>query len=135
MNQTINYAEFEKQLNAAKKKPVSEPAAKTVRYENARIFLELSSGWNLNFNPKEFEEFDMATESDLKTVQLLGHYTLSCPALDVHIGIGSIIIKLLGDKFIESAASRNRGKIRSERKQNTSRLNGKLGGRPKKEVA
>jgi hypothetical protein len=135
MNHTISDTEFEKQLKAARKQPIGEPAAKTIQYQDGLIFVELVSGWNFSFSPKVFEEFDLATESDLKTVQLLGQHTLACPNLDVHIGIGSVIIKLLGEKFIESEISRKRGKVRSEKKQNASRVNGKLGGRPRKQSA
>ena len=135
MNQTISDTEFERQLKAARNQPASEPAATLARYEDGRIFVELASGWNFSFKPNEFEEFNSAAETDLKTVELLGQYTLACPSLDVHIGIGSIIVKLLGEKFIESEMSRKRGKVKSERKQNSSRVNGKLGGRPRKQVA
>jgi hypothetical protein len=135
MNQTISKTEFEKQLKAARKQPVSKPTAKTIQYEAGRIYIELVSGWDFSFSPEEFEEFNLANETDLKTVRLLGQHTMTCPNLDVHIGIGSIIIKLLGEKFIESEISRKRGKIKSERKQNASRANGKLGGRPRKQAA
>ena len=132
MKQTISDKEFERQLREAKKKPVSEPEAIAARYENGRVFVELASGWNFNFNPRDFEEFALATETDLKTIGLWGRYTLACQSLDVHIGIGAIILQLIGEKFLASELSRRRGQIKSDKKQNASRTNGKLGGRPKK---
>ncbi len=126
--------EFERQLREARKKPGSEPEAIAARYENGRISVELASGWNFNFNPRDFEEFFTATEADLETIGLWGRYTLACPALDVHIGIGAIILNLIGEKFLASELSRRRGQTKSEKKQTASRENGKLGGRPKKIV-
>lgn len=126
--------EFERQLREARKKPGSEPEAIAARYENGRISVELASGWNFNFNPRDFEEFATATEADLETIGLWGRYTLACPALDVHIGIGAIILNLIGEKFLASELSRRRGQTKSEKKQTASRENGKLGGRPKKIV-
>jgi len=134
MKQTISDKEFERQLREARKKTVSEPEAIAVQYKNGRVFVELASGWNFNFNPRDFEEFASATETDLETIGLWGRYTLACPNLDVHIGIGAIILKLIGEKFLASELSRRRGQTKSERKQNASRENGKLGGRPKKIV-
>ena len=134
MKQTISDKEFERQMREAKKKYVSEPEAIAVRYENGRVSVELASGWNFNFNPRDFEEFASATEADLETIGLWGRYTLACPSLDVHIGIGAIILKLIGEKFLASELSRRRGQTNSEKKQNASRENGKLGGRPKKLV-
>ena len=132
MEQTISDKEFERQLREAKKKYVSEPEAISVHYKNGRVSVELASGWNFNFNPRDFEEFASATEVDLETIGLWGRYTLACASLDVHIGIGAIILKLIGEKFLASELSRRRGQTKSEKKQNASRENGKLGGRPKK---
>lgn len=134
MKQTISDKEFERQLREAGKKSVSEPEATAVRYENGTVSVELASGWNFNFNPRDFEEFATAAEADLETIGLWGRYTLTCPALDVHIGIGAIILQLIGEKFLASELSRRRGQTKSEKKQNASRENGKLGGRPKKIV-
>ncbi len=134
MKQTISDKEFERQLREARKKTVSEPEAIAVHYKNGRVFVELASGWNFNFNPRDFEEFASATEADLETVGLWGRYTLACPNLDVHIGIGAIVLKLIGEKFLASELSRRRGQTKSERKQNASGENGELGGRPKKIV-
>lgn len=62
MKQAISDKEFERQLREAKKKPVSEPEAIAAQYENGRVCVELASGWDFNFNPRDFEEFASATE-------------------------------------------------------------------------
>jgi len=128
----ISDAELDRQIFEAEKRGVSEPEAMSARYENGKVQIELVSGWNFAFDPRIFFEFAAATEKDLKQIGLWGRYTLGCPSLDVHIGIGSIIFKLIGDKFINAEIGRLRGKAISERKKKASRTNGKLGGRPKK---
>lgn len=135
MKQTISDKEFERQLREAKKKYVSEPEAIAAYYDNGKVSVELASGWNFSFNPRNFEEFSSATETDLETIGLWGQYTLACPALDVHIGIGAIILQLIGEKFLVSEISRRHGQTKSAKKQTASRENGKLGGRPKKIAA
>ena len=132
--QLISDAEFERQLREARKRPVTEPEAKSAYYKNGVVYIELTSGWNFSFDPRRFSEFDTASETDLKAIILLGRYTLACEPLDVHISIGGIILELLGDQFINSEVSRRRGEATSEKKKATSRTNGKLGGRPKKVV-
>ena len=129
---SISDAEFKRQLQAAKARPVTEPAATSAYYKNGEIHISLASGWNFSFPPKRFSEFEKATESDLKRVGLIGQYTLSCEPLDVDISIGGIIVELVGEKFISSERSRRNGSVKSEKKKASSRINGKLGGRPKK---
>jgi len=136
MKTTIKYhvsdAELDRQIREAEKRGITEPEANSARYRNGKVHIELASGWNFAFDPRTFSEFKNATESELKQIGLWGRYTLGCPPLDVHIGIGSIIFQLIGDKFINAEIGRRRGEVTSKKKQAASRANGKLGGRPKK---
>jgi hypothetical protein len=54
--------EFERQLSEAKKKYVSEPEAIAARYENGRVCVEMASGWNFSFNPRDFDELVLLTK-------------------------------------------------------------------------
>jgi hypothetical protein len=128
----IGDAEFERQLQEAKKRPVTEPEATSAFYKDGEVHIRLASGWEFSFPVKRFSEFKNATERDLEQISLLGRYTLSCEPLDVDMSIGGIILDLLGDQFISSEVSRRRGKATSEKKKVASRANGTLGGRPKK---
>ena len=128
----ISAAEFERQIRAAKQRPVAEPVATSAVYKNGEIHITLASGWNFSFPPKRFSEFKKATEGDLKKVELIGRYTLSCEPLDVDISIGGILVELVGEKFINAELGRRNGSATSEKKKSASRANGKLGGRPKK---
>jgi Protein of unknown function (DUF2442) len=128
----ISDAEFERQVRAAKQRPVTEPAATSAAYKNGEIHINLASGWNISFPPKRFSEFEKATEGELKKVGLTGRYTLSCAPLDVDISIGGILVELVGERFINAELGRRNGSTTSERKKSASRTNGKLGGRPRK---
>ena len=128
----ISDAELDRQIREAEKKGVSEPEAKSARYANGEVRIELASGWSFAFDPRLFSEFANATENELAEIGLWGRYTLTCPPLDVDIGIGSIIFKLIGDQFINAEIGRRRGEATSEKKKVASRSNGRLGGRPKK---
>ena len=128
----VGDAEFERQIRAARQRPVTEPAATSVVYKDGEIHIDLVSGWQFSFPPKRFSEFKKATNSDLKKVGLTGQYTLSCEPLDVDISIGGILVELVGEKFINAELGRRNGSATSEKKKAASRTNGKLGGRPKK---
>lgn len=128
----ISDAEFKRQIEAAKERPVTEPAASSAYYRKGEIHIHLASGWHFSFPPDRLREFEKATERDLKKIGLVGKYTLSCEPLDVDISIGGILIELVGEKFINSELARRNGSVKSEKKKTASRENGKLGGRPKK---
>lgn len=128
----ISDAEFERQMKAAEKAPVTEPEATKAFYKDGEVHIFLSSGWSFSFPPKQFSEFKNATEKDLKAVGLIGRYTLTCEPLDVDMSIGGIIFDLIGDKFLNAEIARRNGSATSEKKKTASRTNGKLGGRPKK---
>ena len=128
----VSDAELDRQLREAEKRGLTEPEAKSAKYKNGKVQIDLVSGWNFTFDPRMFSEFKNATESELKQVGLWGRYTLGCPPLDVHIGIGSIIFALIGDKVISAEMGRRNGSKSSKKKKVASRSNGKLGGRPKK---
>lgn len=130
--QAISDAEFERQIKAARERPISEPAASSAFYKKGEVHIHLASGWHFSFPPDRFREFEKATERDLKKIGLVGKYTLSCEPLDVDISIGGILIELVGEKFINSELARRNGSVKSEKKKTASRENGKLGGRPKK---
>ncbi|MGD9562179.1 MAG: DUF2442 domain-containing protein [Pyrinomonadaceae bacterium] len=128
----VSDAELDRQIREAEKKGITEPEAKSARYKKGKVQIELASGWNFAFDPRTFSEFTHATESELKQIGLWGKYTLGCPPLDVHIGIGTIIFELIGDKVISAEFGRRNGSATSEKKRAASRTNGTLGGRPKK---
>ncbi|HSK70558.1 MAG TPA: DUF2442 domain-containing protein [Pyrinomonadaceae bacterium] len=108
---TFDEKEFERQFRAAKKRGEKnsklEPRAVSVKHENGRTFVELSTGWSFSFNPQEFSELKDASEKDLAQVKIWGQgYTLEWTNLDAHIGIGAIMLKLIGEKYLASELNR-----------------------------
>ena len=128
----ISDAELDRQILEAEKRGITEPEAKSARYKNGKVRVELASGWEFAFDPRIFSESASAKEEDLNQIDLWGRYTLTCAPLDVDIGIGSIIFNLIGDKVISAELGRRNGSATSGKKKAASRTNGKLGGRPKK---
>lgn len=118
---TIDEKEFARQFRAAKKRGEErsklEPRAVSVRHENGRTFVELATGWNFSFDPREFSELENASENDLAQVKIWGQgYTLEWTSLDAHIGIGAIMLKLIGESYL--ASELNRQRTRSKRREN-----------------
>ena len=108
---TIDEKEFTRQFREAKKRADEnsklEPKAVAVKYENGRTFVELSTGWSFGFNPREFSELKDASEEDLEQVKIWGQgYTLEWTNLDAHIGVGAIMLKLIGEKYLASELNR-----------------------------
>ena len=109
----IGKAEFDRQvregIKRGKETEKREPRAVAVKYENGRTFVELATGWNFSFDPRVFSELKNASEKDLQQVKIWGQgYTLEGTSLDAHIGIGAIMLKLIGEKYLASELNRQR---------------------------
>ncbi len=135
----ISEAEFERQfaegVKRGKERGKFEPRASSVKYKDGEIHIKLLTGWAFSFNPQVLAELKNADETELADVRIIGAgFTLEWTKLDVHIGIGAIIVVLLGEGFLKSERARAMGKTTSERKAAAVRENGRKGGRPKKQV-
>ncbi|CAN5845198.1 hypothetical protein BH20ACI4_BH20ACI4_07170 [soil metagenome] len=108
---TIDEKDFARQFREAKKRgeenSARQPQAVSVGHENGRTFVEFATGWNLSFDPRQFSELKEASEKDLEQVKIWGPgYTLEWTNLDAHIGIGAIMLKLIGEKYLASELHR-----------------------------
>jgi hypothetical protein len=109
----ISQAEFKRQvregIKRGKESEKYEPRAVAVKYENGQVWVTLAAGWNFSFDPCEFSELKDASEKDLERVKIWGQgYTLEWTNLDAHIGIGAIMLKLIGEKYLASELNRQR---------------------------
>jgi len=109
----ISEKEFNRQvkegIKRGKETEKREPRAVAVKHENGRTFVELATGWSFSFDPRVFAELKNASEKDLEAVKIWGQgYTLEWTLLDAHIGIGAIMLKLIGEKYLASELSRQR---------------------------
>lgn len=102
----ISEAEFERQytegVKRGKERERFEPRASSVKYEDGEIHIKLLTGWAFSFNPDVLTELKTASKEQLADVKILGAgFTLEWTKLDVHIGVGAIIIALLGEGFLK----------------------------------
>jgi len=109
----ISQTEFDRQVSEGikrgKETEKREPRAVAVKHENGRTFVELATGWSFSFDPRVFSELKNASENDLEQVKIWGQgYTLEWTNLDAHIGIGAIMLKLIGEKYLASELNRQR---------------------------
>jgi Protein of unknown function (DUF2442) len=135
----ISDKEFEKQFSAAEKRGREsagyEPRAVAAEYKDGEIFIQTNSGWSFSFKPEMLEELQQAKPAHLKDIKILGDgSTLEWTVLDVHIGIGALCVQLLGEKFLKSEMARRTGSVKSVRKSDAAKANGRLGGRPRKTI-
>ncbi len=133
----ISDAEFERQFFEAtirgEQSLKNDPRAKSAKYENGRISVELLNGWSFSFDPRSYKELKDATDAELAEVKPLGFgFGLEWESIDQHLGVGPLVLDMIGEKYLATAMSRRNGSATSERKKATSRTNGKLGGRPQK---
>lgn len=126
--------QFREAAKRGKETEKYEPRAVSASYEKGEVVVQLASGWAFTFDPKRYKEFKNASVAELSDVQPWGQgYTLEWPKLDQHFGVGHILFDLIGPKYLASELAARNGSLKSEKKATTSRVNGKLGGRPKSE--
>lgn len=135
----ISDEEFERQYREATKRGEEslkhDPRASFAKYENGRVTVGLMSGWSFSFNPRIYRGLKNATDEELADVSVLGFgFILEWEKIDQHLSVGSLVLDLLGEKFLNAESARRRGEVTSERKKAASRANGKLGGRPRKQA-
>jgi Protein of unknown function (DUF2442) len=112
-----------------------DPRASFAKYENGRVTVGLTSGWSFSFDPRIYRGLKDASDEELADVSVLGFgFVLEWEKIDQHLGVGSLVLDLLGEKFLNAESARRLGEVTSERKKAASRTNGKLGGRPRKKA-
>lgn len=110
-----------------------DPRASFAKYENGRVIVGLTSGWSFSFDPRIYRGLKNASDEELADVSVLGFgFVLEWEKIDQHLGVGSLVLDLLGEKFLNAESARRLGSATTEKKKSASRTNGKLGGRPKK---
>lgn len=112
------------------------PTVVSARYDRraCRVLIELSSGLTLGFDPHNAQGLEHATPADLKVIEIspsgLG---LHVPALDADLYLPALLEGFLGSRrWMAASMGRAGGRSVSEAKAAAARVNGKLGGRPRK---
>ena len=130
--------EFKQANQRAKDLEARIPRAVSAHYDRktGRIVVHLSSRLILSFSPTDAEGLVGAQPSPLKEIEIspsgLG---IHFPAVDVDLYVPGLLEGFLGSRaWMASRLGQMGGRSRSKGKRAASRVNGKLGGRPRKAV-
>lgn len=132
-----NEQERVKAANArAAQRLASNPTAVAARYDRrvGRVLIALSSGLEIAFKPHDAQGLEQARPAQLTDIEIspsgLG---LHFPKLDADLYLPALLEGFLGSRrWMASAMGRAGGKAATEKKANAARVNGSLGGRPRK---
>jgi hypothetical protein len=112
------------------------PTAVSARYDrrSGRVIVELTSGIEVGFAPRGTQGLETAKPAQLDAIEIspsgLG---LHFPKLDADLFLPALLEGVLGSRrWMAARLGERGGRTRSPAKSAASRLNGKLGGRPRK---
>ena len=112
------------------------PRALAVRYDEGRdrIVVELSTGAEIAFAPRDAQGLEAATPEALAEIAIdPPGFGLHFPKLDADLYLPTLLEGLLGAKaWAASRMAQAGGEARTPAKQAASRANGRLGGRPRR---
>jgi len=112
------------------------PRAVAAHYDRktGRIVIELSSKVIVAFSPRDVEGLENAKPSQLSAIEISpSGFGIHFPALDADLYVPGILEGILGSrKWMASRLGQVGGQSRSRAKKVASRINGRLGGRPRK---
>jgi len=96
--------------------------------------IELSSKVIVAFSPRDVEGLENAKPSQLSAIEISpSGFGIHFPALDADLYVPGILEGILGSrKWMASRLGQVGGQSRSRAKKVASRINGRLGGRPRK---
>ena len=114
------------------------PKAVGARYDrkSARIVVDLSSRLSVSFSPRDAQGLERAKPAQLDEIEVSpSGFGIYFPKLDADIYVPGLLEGFLGSrKWMAARMGAVGGKSRSRAKRTASRLNGKMGGRPRKQA-
>ncbi len=123
----------------AKELRASVPRALAARYDKRikRIVIQLSTKLDIAFDPRHAQGLENASPAQLSPIEISpSGFGIYFPKLDADIYIPALLEGFLGsEKWMASRLGERGGKSKSTAKRAAARKNGRLGGRPKKQVA
>jgi hypothetical protein len=115
------------------------PRAIGARYDRnrGRIVIQLEPNLELSFPATEAQGLEKAKPSQLDRIEISpSGFGLHFPKLDADFWVPALLEGILGSrKWMAARLGHAGGKSRSRAKREASKMNGKLGGRPKKVAA
>lgn len=135
----VSRDDFELASERARNRQADFPKAVSVYYDrkSGYIVIHLSSRVILSILPRDAEGLEHAKPSQLDDIEISpSGFGIHFPKLDADLYIPGLLEGFLGSKkWMAARLGRSGGQSRSRAKRAASRANGKLGGRPKKELA
>lgn len=127
---------FHKSQEAGRRLLARGPLAVSAGYANKRVRVELDNGCFFEFPVEHAQGLQGAKASDLKIIEIQASgLGLHWPKLDADLYVPALVKGVLGTKSWMAQIGATGGASKSEKKAHTSRQNGRLGGRPKKQAA
>lgn len=134
----LSEAEFEAIAARTAEENAHRPRAIGVAFlpERNRVWIEMTSGLEVTFDPTRHQELVGATPEQLSEVEISGRGSaIYFPRLDASIYIPGLLQGLTGTKrWMAQQLGREGGKAKSAAKAASSAANGRLGGRPRKHI-
>jgi hypothetical protein len=128
--------QFEVATQRAKRRQANQPVARSARYdrERDRVIVELDTGAEFAFPPRQAQGLESAKASDLDVIEISpSGFGLHFPRLDADLWIPALLQGIFGSKnWMAAQLGARGGRAKSKAKARAARANGKLGGRPKK---
>jgi hypothetical protein len=125
--------DFHQARQAGAEAAAKEPRAVRAWYADSRIHIELADGTILGFLACELQGLADATPAQLAAVEITPTGSgLHWADLDADLGVAGLVVGLFGSATWMKALGSLGGKSTSPAKIAAAKLNGKLGGRPKK---
>jgi Protein of unknown function (DUF2442) len=138
MNDNISkelQASIDRAREVGKQLDETEPRAIKAWYaaDTDRIFIELNTEIAIGFPTRLLQGLNAATTKQLAEVEITpSGYGLHWESLDVDLGVPELVAGSFGTKAWMAELGRQGGKAKSAAKSESSKANGKLGGRPRK---
>lgn len=113
----------------------TEYAASSAHYDRStgRVVVTFPTGTVISFLPSKVQGLSAASADQLEGIELSpSGLSLYFPAVDADVYIPALMQDVLGSKAWMAQIGKTGGAVRSERKADAARENGRLGGRPKR---
>jgi hypothetical protein len=114
------------------------PHALSARYDRriGRIVIRLSTGLDVAFSPRDAQGLERATAAQLNAIEISpSGFGIRFPTLDADLYLPALLEGFFGSrKWMATRLGVEGGKSKSSAKANAAKRNGRLGGRPRKNL-
>jgi hypothetical protein len=129
---------FEMASRKGRKLQSETPRALGARYDRriGRIVIQLSTGVDIAFSPRDAEGLEKATPAQLAKVEISpSGFGIHFPRIDADLYLPGLLMGFLGSRnWMAARLGALGGRSRSAAKRAAAKKNGRRGGRPKKSV-